>query len=740
VTETGIGARGRWSLALTLAVVALLLPVAAPVARAAEDLRIAADTTYRVDTDAGVVRVRIDIRVTNLKPNLVRRTATQTVTTRYYFDRLFFSIQSEARSVHATSGGSSLRVAIETKATYQALTVRMPGLYFRQSRNLRIEYVLPGGKPRSKSDVRVGAAFATFTAWAWGDAGRSTVRVVMPKGFTDRGYGETLKAGEEDGRVVLSSGTIADPGAWYAVISADRPSALTHLEVGPPSSRMIVQAWPEDTAWRDQVRRVLEHGVPVLQELIGLDWPVEGELTVTEVHTPLLEGYAGFYQPLTDSIRISEELDGHTILHEASHAWFDTAFIDERWVLEGLAEEYATEARAGLGIDGPDAPEAVTPDDEAAFPLVDWPPPARIDDKAAAAKEDYGYAASWTVIREIATEAGPDRMREVLRALAGRTIPYVGDGPAETAGRRPDWRSFLDLVEEVGGADGAEELFRTWVAPPSAIADLDVRADARAAYHRLEAAADEWAPPYLVRERLWAWSFQEATDAMTAADEVIADRETLDEVSARLGATPPDDLEVPFEAATTIAELDTIEADLEHRTDVADSLVATRDQLALPRGPIAELGLAGEAPAAGMDAALAAYAAGDFDRALAGSASTAALLAGAEEVGRGRGLAIAAGVVALVLLALLAVWFVRRRGRASARFAVAAAIDLGAGPDAPTTLAPTTDAGDGSAEPEPVASPPAASEIEPSSQPNVPSSVPPTIPPTTPPEPGVDPD
>ena len=103
MTDTGIGARGRWSLALTLAVVALLLPVATPAARAAEDLRFGADTTYRVDTAAGVVRVRIDVRVTNLKPNLVRRTATQTVTTRYYFDRLFFSVQPEARSVRATS-------------------------------------------------------------------------------------------------------------------------------------------------------------------------------------------------------------------------------------------------------------------------------------------------------------------------------------------------------------------------------------------------------------------------------------------------------------------------------------------------------------------------------------------------------------------------------------------------------------------------------------------------------------
>ena len=116
----------------------------------------------------------------------------------------------------------------------------------------------------------------------------------------------------------------------------------------------------------------------------ALDWPVSGDLTVTEVHTPLLEGYAGIYESLTDEIRISEDLDDQTILHEASHAWFDHAFIDERWILEGLAEEYAARARAQLGYEGPDGPDPVAPDDAAAFPLDEWPAPGRIDDKATA--------------------------------------------------------------------------------------------------------------------------------------------------------------------------------------------------------------------------------------------------------------------------------------------------------------------------------------------------------------------
>ena len=42
-----------------------------------------------------------------------------------------------------------------------------------------------------------------------------------------------------------------------------------------------------------------------------------------------------------DTITISEELDELTIVHEASHAWFNRNWFTERWITEGLADEYA---------------------------------------------------------------------------------------------------------------------------------------------------------------------------------------------------------------------------------------------------------------------------------------------------------------------------------------------------------------------------------------------------------------
>ena len=315
------------------------------------------------------VRVRIDWVATNLQPNSVRRTPTGTFTTRYFFDRIFFSVPDDARSVRATSGGTRLATTVRDRGRYREVVVRIPQLFYRQTRTMRVEFTLPGGKPRSSSDTRVGRAFTTFTAWAWGDARRGTVRIVLPKGFDADGYGNDVTQRTYPDRVELTSGRVDDSTEWYRVVLADRPSALTHVAIEPGGRKVVIQAWPEDTVWRTRVSDVLGAGLPKLEELVGLPWPLSGELEVSEVHTPLLEGYGGFFDPSNDTITMSEDLDDHTILHEGSHAWFNAALLTDRWIDEGLAEHYADRVREALGLSDAGDPVEVERNAKGNFPL-----------------------------------------------------------------------------------------------------------------------------------------------------------------------------------------------------------------------------------------------------------------------------------------------------------------------------------------------------------------------------------
>jgi hypothetical protein len=688
MTAPSIHARGSLLLiALLLALVGSVVPGTAGTVRAAEDgLQVDAAATYRVDPADRLVRVRVDFDLANQRPDTLRQTPTGTQTTRWFFDRLDFAVPPEARSVRATSGGRSIPASVRARDGFRAVTVSFPDLFYGRSREVRVDFTLPGGKPRSSSDIRVGSAFTTFTAWAWGDSGRSSVRVVLPRGFDDSGYGGHIVQHTYSDRVELSTGTLGQPTDWYRVIVADRPSALTDLRIEPGGRPVVIKAWPEDTAWRDRVAEVLADGLPALEQLVGLAWPVRGDLAVSEVHTPLLHGYAGFYDEATDDITMSEDLDEHTILHEASHAWFNGSLMRERWIDEGLAEYYAQRVRERLGIGSDTEPATTVPTATGAFPLNAWPDPSRIDDADEDTREAFGYAASYTVVRAIANAIGDDGMRAVLAAADAGHSPYVGDGPPDTTGAQRDWRRFLDLVEEVGGTDTADELFGTWVVHAAERDELRAREAAREAYADFDDAAGEWAVPRGVRANMSLWRFPAATALIDAAEPVLELRDDLAAASAGLGLTTPADVEAPFEAATIEGDLAAVADTLEARIDAAGEVAEARDAIAAERTPLAALGLAGEAPEAGYESARTALAAGDVAGATAAATTTIGMLTGAESAGTTRavviGLVLLAIVVALIALALV----IRRRRRARARIDVASV--------ASTTLAASPGPGD----------------------------------------------
>ena len=78
------------------------------------------------------------------------------------------------------------------------------------------------------------------------------------------------------------------------------------------------------------------------------------------------------------------------------------------------------------------APDAVQRTQAGAFPLEAWPAPGAITDKPTQLAETYGYDASWTLVRQLLTEVGPDRMRLVFKAAAAHQIAYAGRPAPET--------------------------------------------------------------------------------------------------------------------------------------------------------------------------------------------------------------------------------------------------------------------------------------------------------------------
>jgi hypothetical protein len=400
-------------------------------------------------------------------------------------------------------------------------------------------------------------------------------------------------------------------------------------------------------------------GLPVLVDKLGLDWPVTGDIEVTEVHTPLLEGYAGIYHPTENLIEISEDLDELTIVHEASHAWFNENLFVGRWIDEGLADEYASRvldevSNGGLG------PDSVSPTDAAAVRLNAWTFPGRIADDATQARETFGYEAAWTAIRALVTNVGESGMRDVLAAASKKQTAYVGAGPAETMPAVADWKRFLDLLDERGHATTADDVFRRWVVTDDQAKLLDAREAARAAYATLVADGDGWLPGWVVRKPMGDWDFATATLRIADAEKVLDLRDRIEVVASHLGLDTPDALKTAYEAEKT--DLATVEAAGTRELALAASIGAAGDRASLERPPLTLIGLLGSDPDAKLADARSAFSAGRFGAADANLAAMNGLLDGAVETGRER-LAVAglagAGVLAVGGVAV----FGARRGR-----------------------------------------------------------------------------
>jgi hypothetical protein len=249
-------------------------------------------------------------------------------------------------------------------------------------------------------------------------------------------------------------------------------------------------------------------------------------LSVVEVHTPILEGYAGFYDQASDEITISEDLDDLTIVHEASHAWFNKRLFTERWIGEGLADEYASQVLTTLGRKA-EGPASVKRGADAAFALESWPPPAPIRDDAQDARERYGYDASWVAMRQIVRLVGEEGMRRLFAAAEAGTTAYPARGrprsrPCPTTGAG-SWTSPTRSRRRTAW----DAVVRRWALAPRDAGLLPPRAAARAAYATLAEDGGTWAPPDSVRTAMDAWRFGAATDAMAAATTVLERRDEV---------------------------------------------------------------------------------------------------------------------------------------------------------------------------------------------------------------------
>jgi hypothetical protein len=635
-----------------------------PVARAVDlGLQIVVDTHYTALPAEGRVHVVLDAVATDLKPDPPGG--------RYYYSVARFAVQPEARNVRATSGGVTLNARIvATTAEYSAIEVTFAqALFYQQTYRFSTSFDItdPGGIPQR--DVRVARSLVAFPVWAFGSqaAAGGTVTVTLPAGYAVTvESGEMTKATGQGGTTVLTATSIPDPYAFFAYVTAEGPDAFKdhdlHIPIPPASAAVLVRAWDDDPEWGQWVSDLLVRGLPVLQQMIGLDYDVGTRLVVEEAAASRLQDYAGEYHDVTKLIDLRYDADGITALHESAHIWFNDRLLADRWIEEAWAEWYAVQAGAQLHASG--QPFKVTAElRKHKIPLNAWGAVGTED----AQTELYAYSASYTLAGSIASRTDLAGLRAVWKAAKAYETAYqpVHASKAETAARSAaGWQVLLDLLEERTGASYTD-LWSNLVVTDAQTPQLAERQAARADYAATVTAAGAWELPVAIRTNMSAWHFSTAEHLITAANAVLADRQRIAAGAAGLGLRPPAKLRTAFETGN---DLDAANGEADSEIAALSAIDGAQSAVRTAPSPVEWIGLLFASPDATLAAARAAFESGESGTAITDANQARATRADAAAAGRtraavGGGAILAAdGVVMLVLVRRLRA---RRRQRRS---------------------------------------------------------------------------
>lgn len=566
--------------ALTLAGFGLAVPTADA---QTEGLEVTSTKTYTPEPENEHIVVEASYTMTNVTPDEFIGDSVRS----FYFTRWVIAIPATVTDFAATSGGATLNVSIDPDEDTEDIsfaTISLPfNLDFGQTVTIDVDYTIPGGEPRAGGGVaRVNDSFLSFAVWTAGDPDASDVRVNVPPGFVVdlEGSLDELRPVSEDDSLFFEAIDIDEPRQFFGQVFGRNDSGLITETAQLSNATATVRAWPDDPDWAAFVVNAIEDDVPIIEELTGLSWPA-GDIEVIETVTPYLYGYGGWFNAASGLIEIGENLERDLILHELTHAWFNEELIEGRWITEGLAEEYASRTIEATGDVRPD-PERPDLADPVRVPLSEWASPWSLSEDQAFSYEQYHYNASWWVIRQITADIGLDAFAKILGALNRDELAYAGDGPLELTQLSTRWTHFFDLLDRTTSVEGLDELFETYVLSPDQVEKLETRRTTLEAYDSMLAVGGDWGPPLVVRRALSEWDFDDATDLIEIADEILVQRTAVDALAADLNVTIQRDSESEYEGALSEEDLTKV---LEHEMTLHSQL----DDLAEARGEVGDL-------------------------------------------------------------------------------------------------------------------------------------------------------
>ncbi|NOZ50257.1 MAG: M1 family metallopeptidase, partial [Chloroflexi bacterium] len=268
-----------------------------------------------------------------------------------------------------------------------------------------------------------------------------------------------VSSDDELGHVICQSGVSSQPVGDKITFEVSKPAEELELLSDPipmqaQDLRIRVRYVEGEEAWSQKIVKVLSRALPVLEQVMGFQYPGSGELEVVMSMNAETFGYAGFLDD-EDTIHLRPSATRFITVHEGAHLW--SGPFDSVWLTEGWAEWAARETVRQLQMDPGEPPDTMPRKDTIKRPLQDWQHVGVQTDEAEDI-ETYGYAKSYTTIARLVKLVGLKQLQAANRAFADT----IGVNEKSSTLRADSYSYFEQLLKQVKNKKKRTQLRRLW--------------------------------------------------------------------------------------------------------------------------------------------------------------------------------------------------------------------------------------------------------------------------------------
>ncbi|HJH29376.1 MAG TPA: hypothetical protein C5S51_06745 [Methanosarcinaceae archaeon] len=279
------------------------------------------DATYEVIPEEMVVHVSKEFIFSNHD--------TDTRLWRGYYSILNYRLPNGIKNIRAYDGDDDINLfKLDAKCDYYTFEFNK-NIWYGKSYKFNVEY-----------DIPVQKNTAAFHINKNGDSTKVTVSI--PDEYeVSINRNDYTKTQQSDKTIYsFDKGLNWDRSCFVDAVHVTEMKVINDIiHLTEKDIKITIEFWDGEDEWANEMMRTATESLPVLEEVSGLSYPTDYDITITQATLADTLGYGGSNNGMDGIILLHTE-NYETLIHELAHYWTRECNFETIWMDEGYANLY----------------------------------------------------------------------------------------------------------------------------------------------------------------------------------------------------------------------------------------------------------------------------------------------------------------------------------------------------------------------------------------------------------------